>query len=73
MAQQEKFEEAFEALKKAVAAVESKDATLDDAIAAFEKGMSHYTTCLRILDEAQQRIKVVMGGFEKEVNEDDGF
>lgn len=57
-----KFEVAFEALKKEATRVESKEATLDEAISAFEKGMEQYHTCVKILDEAEQRIQMVIGG-----------
>ena len=57
-----KFETAFEALKLEAAKVEAKEATLDDAIAAFEAGMKHYAACLKILDSAEQRIQMVING-----------
>lgn len=65
MSEYVKFETAFEALKKEAMRVEAKDATLDDAIEAFEKGMVHYEHCLKILDAAEQRIKIVIAGKEK--------
>lgn len=57
-----KFEAAFEALKKEAQRVEARDATLDEAIVAFERGMVHYQTCVAILDAAEQKIQMVING-----------
>lgn len=65
-----KFELAFEALKKEAQRVEAKDSTLDDAIAAFEQGMLHYQTCVKILDEAEQRIQMVIQGKAVDMQEE---
>ncbi len=67
---QGKFEIAFDALKKEAARVEAKDATLDEAITSFEKGMEQYHICVKILDEAEQRIQMVIGGNAVAMNEE---
>ncbi|MCK8058884.1 MULTISPECIES: exodeoxyribonuclease VII small subunit [unclassified Fusibacter] len=66
MSKKVSFEEAYSDLKKASILVESKDVSLDDAIKAFEDGLRFYEKCVKILDEAEQKVKMVMG--DKEVD-----
>jgi len=54
------FENAYKALKDSANKIEDPNVKLDDAIKAFEAGLSHYDTCLKILDEAELKVKNVM-------------
>jgi exodeoxyribonuclease VII small subunit len=50
------YEEARAALADVVAALESGDATLEEALALWERGEAYATACERWLAGAQQRL-----------------
>lgn len=52
------FEEALHRLDVAAEALKNNDTTLEDAIRHYEEGMSYYTSCKDILNEAKQKIEV---------------
>jgi len=53
------LEEAMAELGQIVSRLESGQATLDESLAQFERGMSLLRTCHRKLDVAAQRIELV--------------
>jgi exodeoxyribonuclease VII small subunit len=53
------FEEALGKLESCADRIASKDATLEEAIAAYEEGASYYEQCDRILKDAGQRIRKI--------------
>jgi exodeoxyribonuclease VII small subunit len=53
------LEEAMAELSQIVSRLESGQATLDESLAQFERGMSLLRTCHRKLDVAAQRIELV--------------
>ena len=69
MSKKQSFEDAYSELKKASIKVESNDVSLDDAIKAFEEGLIFYKKCVKILDEAEQKVKMVMGDEEVDTHD----
>ncbi len=64
MAKKEKitFEEAFDRLEKAAAAVGDENTPLDKAIESYKEGREYYDYCMKILQDAKQVIET----FDKE-------
>jgi exodeoxyribonuclease VII small subunit len=54
------FEEAFERLEQAVAAMDGGDLSLDEALAHFEEGMKLARYCERLLDDAELRVQQLL-------------
>lgn len=54
------FEKAIEQLEKIVSDLESGELSLDDSIAAFEKGIRLSKLCQKKLEAAEQRVKKVL-------------
>ena len=50
------FEEALKELQTYSDKIKSNDITLDEAIECYEKGAKSYEKCLKILNEAKQKI-----------------
>lgn len=55
------YEVAILELEQIVAALESGDQTLDDAIRLFERGQSLATHCSKLLDQAEVKIRRLSG------------
>ncbi|WP_427339206.1 exodeoxyribonuclease VII small subunit [Caloranaerobacter sp. DY30410] len=55
-----KFEEALEKLEQTVRKIESGQLTLDETIEEFTKGVKLYNYCLKMLNEAKGKIKMVV-------------
>jgi len=55
----ETFEESILRLEEIVHKLESDAPSLDDAIGLFEEGKSLISACLKKLDEADQKLKVL--------------
>ncbi len=53
------FEEALESLEEVVAKLEAGKITLDEALAAYEKGMGLVRFCNERLADAERRIEAV--------------
>ena len=62
------FEEAFEALKKTVAQLETDDLPLEQALALFEHGTQLSQHCLSLLEQAELRVQQLVPSVT-----DDGF
>ncbi|MDO4618479.1 MAG: exodeoxyribonuclease VII small subunit [Clostridia bacterium] len=55
-----KFEEALKELETIVSQLESGEKTLDESIALFEKGITLSKTCNKMIDEAEQKVRVLI-------------
>ena len=53
------YEEAVKRLEEIVKKLESGAAPLDESIALFSEGAELVTTCTAILDEAEQKVKIL--------------
>lgn len=53
------FEQAIEELQTIVTAMEAGNASLDESLGLYERGVELVRLCNQRLDEAQQRISVV--------------
>jgi exodeoxyribonuclease VII small subunit len=54
------FEASLEELESLVAAMESGDLTLEESLEHFERGIKQVRNCQKALDEAEQKVKVLM-------------
>lgn len=59
------FEDAMERLEKIVSALEKGDAPLDRSLELFEEGVSLVKYCSEKLEGAEQKVKILTGGEEK--------
>ena len=57
MAEKKSFEEALRRLEEIAEQLEGGDLSLDDALAAFEEGISLVGLCRRLLDRAEKKIQ----------------
>ncbi|WP_420828091.1 exodeoxyribonuclease VII small subunit [Marinagarivorans cellulosilyticus] len=55
------FEKSLEALESVVDDMESGELSLDDALKAFEKGVKLTQECQQALDEAEQKVSILLG------------
>lgn len=69
MAKTKTFEESMEELEKIVEKLEKGDCPLDEAVKLFEQGMKLSNECNSVLDNAEQKIKILT---EKNANETPG-
>ena len=53
------FEKAISRLEEIVKNLENQTAPLDSSLELFEEGVALVKTCTKMLDEAEQRVKVV--------------
>jgi exodeoxyribonuclease VII small subunit len=59
-----KFEEAMAKLEELSGKLSAGDVPLEEAISLYEEGVSWYTACKAILDDAGRRILVIEEGRE---------
>lgn len=62
MSQELKFEEALAKLEAIVEKLEVGDIPLEEALEAFEEGVKLSRICLKMLDEAEKRIEILVKG-----------
>ncbi len=66
----EKFETSLKKLEEVVKKLEVGNLPLDDSIKAFEEGVRHAAFCAKKLDEAEQKVEMLIkqrdGSFRKE-------
>ena len=55
------FESALKRLEEIVHSLEESSPPLDEALALFEEGKSLISLCLKKLDEAEQKLKILSG------------
>ena len=63
------FEAALARLEELVRGLEDGDASLDESLAAFEEGIALVRLCTERLQDAEQRVKVLIekeSGFEEQ-------
>lgn len=65
-----KFEEAMKELEETVKKLESGEATLDESMELFEKGIALSRTCQKILNDAQFKITKLISSSDEEVEFD---
>ncbi|HWR95528.1 MAG TPA: exodeoxyribonuclease VII small subunit [Arenimonas sp.] len=53
------FEKALEELEQVVAGMERGEQSLDDSLAAYERGIALYRQCQSALEQAEQRVSMV--------------
>ncbi|SHH76662.1 Exodeoxyribonuclease VII small subunit [Caloranaerobacter azorensis DSM 13643] len=66
-----KFEEALEKLEHIVRRIESGQLTLEETMEEFTKGIELYNYCLKVLNEAEGKIKMIVEKEDGEYNEID--
>jgi exodeoxyribonuclease VII small subunit len=54
-----KFEDELQALEKCSENIMREGASLDESLHAYEVGMKHYKACKAVLENAEQRIKLI--------------
>ncbi|MBQ1302328.1 MAG: exodeoxyribonuclease VII small subunit [Firmicutes bacterium] len=59
MAKKKSFEESFEKLETAAAALRDESGSLEDSIRHFEDASKYYKECREILENARQRMLVL--------------
>ncbi len=69
MADKQSFEKNLSELEQVVKALESTDISLDDMITLFEKGVKLTGECTKALDEAEQKITILMKNRDGEMEE----
>ncbi|NPV84434.1 MAG: exodeoxyribonuclease VII small subunit [Anaerolineae bacterium] len=55
------YEQAYAALVKIVSTLEENQATLDEAIALYERGQMLARRCADLLDQAELKVKILSG------------
>jgi exodeoxyribonuclease VII small subunit len=55
-----KFEEALSRLEEAVKALEKGDLPLEDSLKVFEEGIRLSKNCLRMLEEAEKKVEILI-------------
>ena len=53
------FEESLNALEALVTHMESGELTLEESLQEFERGMALTKQCQKLLDEAEQRVRIL--------------
>lgn len=71
MSKTKSFEDSILELEKIVDKLESGEASLDEAVELFEKGMKLSAKCHETLNEAEQKIKILTEDKNGEVKETD--
>ncbi len=62
MSEKKTFEESITRLEEVVRLLERGDAPLDNALSLFEEGTSLIKTCSKMLDEAEQKVTLLVKG-----------
>jgi len=57
---EKKFEEAMERLEQIVETLESGDLALDESLKVFEEGMGLVNFCTKKLEEAEQKVTILI-------------
>lgn len=71
MAKNKTFEESIEELETIVKILENGECSLEDAVKLFEKGVQISNDCHKVLDDAEQKIKILTeSGTQNETEEE---
>lgn len=65
------FEEAIKRLEEIVGGLESQSVDLDRSIELFEEGVGLVRKCTKMLDEAEQKVKILTRSEDGEIVEAD--
>ena len=65
------FEESMKELEEIVSKLENGDATLDESLEYFEKGIKLSKSCQKMLDTAEKKVSVLLSGADGEKVEED--
>lgn len=60
------FERALDELEQVVQKMEKGEQSLDESLAAYERGISLYRDCRQALDRAEQRVRLLADPAEPE-------
>lgn len=66
----ENFEKNLKELEEVVKSLESGNVELDDMLSLFERGIKLTKSCTKLLDEAEQKINVLVKGENGELVEE---
>ncbi|HAL63824.1 MAG: exodeoxyribonuclease VII small subunit [Firmicutes bacterium] len=64
------FEKAIKELEEVVNKLESGEASLSESLELFEKGIKLAGDCNKMLDEAEKKVSVLIGGEKKDFDEE---
>ena len=73
MAAKDNFESNLKELENVVKSLESTDVSLDEMLQLFEKGISLTKKCTSALDNAEQKITILMNNRETGESEEEPF
>ena len=65
------FEESMKELEAIVAKLESGDASLDESLEYFEKGIKLSKSCQKMLDTAEKKVSVLLANDNGELEKQD--
>lgn len=64
------FEKSIKELEEIVNKLEAGDASLSESLELFEKGIKLAKDCNKMLDEAEKKVSVLIGGEKKDFDEE---
>ncbi|MBR4173074.1 MAG: exodeoxyribonuclease VII small subunit [Clostridia bacterium] len=64
------FEKSIKELEEIVAKLEAGDTSLSESLELFEKGIKLAKECNKMLDEAEKKVSVLIGGEKKDFDEE---
>ncbi len=64
------FEKSIKELEEVVNKLESGDASLSESLELFEKGIKLAKDCNKMLDDAEKKVSVLVGGEKKDFDEE---
>lgn len=64
------FERALDELEQLVQKMEKGDQSLDESLAAYERGIALYRECQKALEQAEQRVRLLADPAKPEASED---
>jgi len=64
------FENSIKELEEIVSKLESGKATLSESLELFEKGIGIAKECNEMLDKAEKKVSVLIGGEKKDFDEE---
>lgn len=71
MAEKKSFEATMKELEQVIGQLEQGNLELDQALAAFEKGIKLSKTCQRLLTQAEQKVSRLVAEADGSVTEED--
>lgn len=71
MAKNKTFEESMEELESIVKTLENGECSLEDAVKLFEKGVKLSNDCHKVLDDAEQKIKILTESGPEQATEEE--